>query len=102
MKNFEIDIEYDTDTGEIKIAEQTPNTEDQQTDSQKEPVAAEELPRESNKPSENEAVTDATETPKNHSHDHQTEHNVDIVEQAIRMSNCFVMIPKLKQTHFPY
>ena len=59
MKNFDIDIESDTVTGEIKIAEQTLNTEseDQQTDSQKEPVAAEELSKESNKPSENEVVT---------------------------------------------
>ena len=104
IKNFEIDIEFDTDTGEIKIVEPIPNTEsgNRQTEQQMEPVTSEGVPKERNKSPESEEVIDVTETFKNHSRDLQTEHNVDIVEQAIRMSNCFVMIPKLKQTQFPY
>ena len=103
-KNFDIDIEFDTDTGEIKISEQTPNTEsgDRQTDRQKEVLTSKDLPKENNKSSQSEEVIDVTETAENHSRDLQTGHNVDIVEQAILMSNCFVMIPKLKQTKFPY
>ena len=89
---------------QVKISEQTPNTEseDRQTVQQMEPVTSEEVPKEKNRSPERQEVLDVTETPKNHSRDLQTERNVDIVEQAIRISNCFVVIPKLTQTQFPY